>query len=155
MAITWGNLDRTRALTRILVCLFVLLVGACSTAGTVPTGAPASVDGEQAEQGFVVFTDIPMPADASVQLDRTIVLGTGEDWMGRVTIRAKSDLVNVFDFYREQMPQFGWKELTVLRSATSVLSYTRGERIATIQIEAGPRSGSNITFSVSPLHTQP
>ena len=86
MAIAWGNLDRTRALTRILVCLFVLLVGACSTAGTVPTGAPASVDGEQAEQGFVVFTDIPMPADASVQLDRTIVLGTGVKGTGVIDV---------------------------------------------------------------------
>ena len=98
-----------------------------------------------------------MPADASVELDRTIVLGTDEDWMGRVTIKAKTDLVIVFDFYREQMPQFGWKELTVLRSATSVLTYTRGDRIATIQIESGtrPLSGSHIIFSVSPLRAQP
>jgi hypothetical protein len=157
MAIAQETCDRTRAVTRLLGTVFALLVAACTTAGTIPTGAPASIDGEQPQQGFVVFTDIPMPADASVELDRTIVLGTGEDWMGRVTIRAKTDLVSVFDFYREQMPQFGWNELTVLRSATSVLTYTRGGRIATIQIESGtrPRSGSYIIFSVSPLRAQP
>ena len=161
MAMARETCDGTRALTRLLGAFFVLLaaglVAACTTAGTIPTGAPASAGGEQPQQGFVVFTDIPMPADASVELDRTIVLGTGEDWMGSVTIRAKTDLVSVFDFYREQMPQFGWKELTVLRSATSVLTYTRGERIATIQIESGtgPLSGSHIIFSVSPLRAQP
>jgi hypothetical protein len=157
MAMARDNCDGTRALTRLLGAFFALLVTACTTAGTIPTGAPVSAGGEQPQQGFVVFTDIPMPADASVELDRTIVLGTGEDWMGRVTIRAKTDLVSVFDFYREQMPQFGWKELTVLRSATSVLTYTRGERIATIQIESGtgPLSGSHIIFSVSPLRAQP
>ncbi len=148
---------REMTLARALIPMFALLAAACTTAGTVPTGAPASADGEQPQQGFVVFTDIPMPADASVELDQTIVLGTGEDWMGRVTIQAKTGLTSVFDFYREQMPQFGWKELTVLRSATSVLTYTRGDRIATIQIEtkAGPFSGARIIFSVSPRGAQP
>ena len=83
MAIARETCDGTRALTRLLGAFFALLVAACTTAGTVPTGAPASANGEQPQQGFVVFTDIPMPADASVELDRTIVLGTGEDWMGR------------------------------------------------------------------------
>lgn len=97
-----------------------------------------------------------MPADASIVLDQTIVLGTGEEWMGRVTIKAKTGLTSVFDFYREQMPQFGWKELTVLRSATSVLTYSRDERIATIQIESNKQlfKGSRIIFSVSPHGTQ-
>ena len=49
--------------TKALLPLFALLAAACTTAGTVPTGAPASADGEQPQQCFVVFTDIPMPAD--------------------------------------------------------------------------------------------
>ena len=157
MAMIQFVLSKKMTGAKALLPLFALLAAACTTAGTVPTGSPASADGEQPQQGFVVFTDIPMPADASVELDQTIVLGTGEDWMGRVTIKAKTGLTSVFDFYREQMPQFGWQELTVLRSATSVLTYTRGERIATIQIEtkAGPFSGSRIIFSVSPRGAQP
>ena len=157
MAMIPAVCSKKLTVTKALLPLFALLAAACTTAGTVPTGAPASADGEQPQQGFVVFTDIPMPADASVELDKTIVLGTGEDWMGRVTIQTKTGLTSVFDFYREQMPQFGWKELTVLRSATSVLTYTRGARIATIQIETkvGPFSGARIIFSVSPRGAQP
>ncbi len=156
MYITWQLCKLIQSQTRVLGTLFALVVAACSTAGTIPTGAPASAEGEQPQQGFVVFTDIPMPADASIVLDQTIVLGTGEEWMGRVTIKAKTGLTSVFDFYREQMPQFGWKELTVLRSATSVLTYSRDERIATIQIESNKQlfKGSRIIFSVSPHGTQ-
>ena len=152
MVITRQLRNRIWSQTRVLVPLLALIVAACTTAGTIPTGTPASSDGEQPQQGFVVFTDIPMPADASIVLDQTIVLGTGEKWMGRVTIKAKTGLTSVFDFYREQMPQFGWKELTVLRSATSVLTYSRDNRIATIQIEANKQlfRGSRIIFSVSP-----
>ena len=149
-------LIRKRATWRVLTPLLALFFIACSSSGTVSTGAPASEGEEQPQQGFVIFTDIPMPANASVELDRTIVLGTGEEWMGRVTMKAKTSFTSVFDFYSEQMPEFGWKELTVLRSGTSVLTYERGERIATIQIQAGSKVRSNtlIIFSVSPRRLQ-
>jgi hypothetical protein len=59
----------------------------------------------------------------------------------------------MYDFYARQMPSFGWKPLTYVRADTSVLTFSRGDRVATLQIK--PRTmmwGSEIRITMSPQH---
>ena len=47
-------------------------------------------------------------------------------------------------------PNYGWISITAVQSETSVLTYEKGSRVATIQIEQGTLSGSKISVTVSP-----
>jgi hypothetical protein len=48
------------------------------------------------------------------------------------------------------MPRFGWFPVTTVRAETSVLTYARGGRIATIQVWGRTLAGSTVSMTISP-----
>ena len=110
-----------------------------------PDGQPVAP-----EKSFNRFPDIPVPTNAKMDTKRTLIFGGGESWYGQLGLNAKHDGDTIFDFYKQELPGFGWEEITSVRAPVSVLTYMRGERVASIQIEKGTINGSSITFTVSP-----
>ena len=144
--------------------LTALLLAGCVQNATM-TGNPGSGGPTQAgsggaegdgkpEQGpppaFTRFSDIPVPESAEMNLDRSVVFGANEKWNGRLVLTTPHSAQSMFDFYKAHMPEFGWSEVTSIRSRTSVLTYRRQSRVATIQIAGGNFQGSQVDFTVSP-----
>ncbi len=96
------------------------------------------------------FSDVPVPSGASMDLERSLVLGEKEVWIGRLVMDVGLNSSKSYDFFFAEMPRFNWVPVTTVRAETSVLSYTRGERVATIQIKKKTLGGSNISLIVSP-----
>ena len=97
------------------------------------------------------FTGIPMPPDNALDIDRTVVIGGDADWVGRIVFTSPMTVDDTLEFYRHEMPQYGWSELAATRSTTSVLSYQAGARIATIQLQPQTlRSGTMVEFWDNP-----
>ena len=48
------------------------------------------------------------------------------------------------------MPSFGWELITVVQGKTSNLTFSKADRIASIQIESGTLTGSIVTIIMSP-----
>ena len=69
-----------------------------------------------------------------MDMERTIILGSQDAWTGRVHLRVNMSATKLFEFYKLEMPGFGWQEVTSVRAIISVLTYERGSRVATIQI---------------------
>jgi hypothetical protein len=109
--------------------------------GTTPTA-------EQAAYGR--FTDLPIPEGATMDAERSLILGTGDNWLGRVALNTEGDVAEIFDFYRREMPRFGWTEITVVRAEASVLTYENGSRVATVQIGKSTLGGADLDLTVSP-----
>lgn len=117
-----------------------------SASGAVTTDE----NGQQvAPPAFSQFSDIPIPEQAEMDLDRTFALGGSNLWSGRLVFTAPYTQGGLFDFYMSEMPKFGWQEITVVRSKVSVMTFKQGERVATIQIEAGSMR-TEVLFTVSP-----
>lgn len=96
------------------------------------------------------FSDIPMPGKSDIDMDRTLVFGGGETWSGRLAISSSHNANDVFDFFKQELPGYGWREIASIRSTVSVLTYSRENRIATIQIKSTTLGGSDVTLTVSP-----
>ena len=136
----------------------ILLLGACTS--TFSTGTPTSGGGEtpapgQGRSALDQVADVPVPADSAVDLERSIILGDRDNWSGRLAISSSYTVNEMFDFYRQQMPRFGWTELSVVRAANSVLTYMRDNRIATVQITGARMDSARIDFIVSPRGGMP
>lgn len=99
---------------------------------------------------FAQFNDIPIPEKATMDLKSSLLLGGSSSWIGRLVFSAPYTLNSMFDFYMSEMPKFGWKEVTVVRSKVSVLSFTNDDRVATVQLEADMVNGTIVSFTVSP-----
>jgi hypothetical protein len=132
--------------------LLALLTGCTMFSSSTPI-APSSrasegpaLDKAQAQQ----FTDIPIPAGARMDLDRTLILGPRETWIGRLVYTSSAGPNDLFDFYNRELPRFGWVGITAVRAGTSVLSFSRAERIATVQISRTTLGGSEVLVTISP-----
>lgn len=110
----------------------------------------ADATGQLKDLGFARFTDIPVPKGADMDLDRTLVLGGREEWVGRLVMHVSDTTGTMYDFYARQMPSFGWQPVTTVRGAVSVLTFTRGDRVATVQLQSRTLFGSEVRLTVSP-----
>lgn len=86
------------------------------------------------------FTGIPMPPSNTIDLDRTIVLGGESEWLGRIVFTTPATVDDIVEFYRREMPRYGWAEFSATRATTTVLAYQADARVATIQV-IGQASG--------------
>lgn len=101
------------------------------------------------------FVGIPMPPDNLLDLDRTVVVGDSNDWLGRVFFSTPMTVEQAIEFYRRDMPRFGWTELAVTQSDTSVLSYRMGGRMATIELSPLPATArTQVEFWINPLRSE-
>ena len=112
---------------------------------------PGAAGGSDTASAFAQFTDIPLPGGNSIDMDRTLVLGGETGWTGRLALTSQSRVSEMYDFFRREMPKFGWSEVTSARSGTSFLTYQRDSRIATVQISPSRLLlGSAIDITVAP-----
>ncbi len=132
-----------------------LTVAACGLTGqTASTGSQSANGSGNATPGpgFTRFTDIPMPANNSIDLERSLILGTDQQWTGRLVINSGSNVADMYEFYRREMPNFSWSEVTTVRSANSVLVFQQNQRVITIQItpSRGITGGSTVDLTMAP-----
>ncbi len=100
---------------------------------------------------FSHFTDIPVPPNAIMNLDKTVILGSGEQWTGKLAFSAKQGPNTTFDYFIEELPKFGWKETAIVRADVSFMTYNRSGRELIIQIY-GDGGESTVDMMVSPEH---
>ena len=126
-------------MNKILYFLFVLTllsIGGCNRTGVplLSTGV-SGTEGLPAEQlSFAKFKDIPIPDGAVMDMNNTVIFGSDDEWFGRLALQPKLSHAETFDFFRYEMPNLSWREITNVRSTSSVLSYEKNDRIVTIQI---------------------
>tara|TARA_B100001245_G_scaffold217078_1_gene185292 strand:+ start:505 stop:960 length:456 start_codon:yes stop_codon:yes gene_type:complete len=136
--------------TGLLFCILIFLGGCGSGMGVKPTPMNKGDSSKSAQASFSQFQDVPIPIGAKMDLDRTVILGGGERWIGRLTLETSHSSVKLFNFFKKSTPEFGWQEITSIRSATSVLTYSQTTRVLTIQIIAKTLQGSEVVMTVSP-----
>ena len=136
--------------TGLLFCILIFLGGCGSGMGVKPMPMNKGDASKSAQASFSQFQDVPIPIGAEMDLDRTVILGARESWIGRLTLETSHNSVKLFNFFKKSTPEFGWQEITSIRSATSVLTYSQTTRVLTIQIIAKTLQGSEVVMTVSP-----
>jgi len=141
---------RPRAFLSALLILSALGIGACDKTARLTESTRPSQSGIIGEPNFTQFNDIPVPAGADMDLERSLVLGEQDTWIGRLVMTVSANPGKTFDFYFGEMPRFGWSPVTTIRAETSVLTYVRADRIATIQVQGRTITGSIVSMTISP-----
>jgi hypothetical protein len=132
-----------------LACL-VAALGACAATGS----KEADTKPATSATGYQPVSDLPIPSGTSIKPERSLILGSGDAWLGRMSLDVKLNSTQTFAFYQEQMPAYGWQEITAVQGKNSILTYIRGERAATVEVEPGTLGGSAVSITVSPRKQQ-
>ena len=140
---------------------FVAEKPAQSAAGGNSRSSEQPVDtGATAADTFKQFNDIPIPAEADIDLEQSLVLGTEDGWIGRLSLEVNYVMIDMYAFYTKEMPRFGWEQLTTVRARISTMTYRRGARVATITMQphsglqkfSSLSSGTTIDLTVAPAN---
>lgn len=115
------------------------------------TSLPQTQAGDPQQQpDFGLLTDIPIPSGATMDNERSLILGDKDRWTGRVVMKLWKSAPEATAFYQQQMPAFGWEPIMAATSGISVMSYVRADRAATVQVESGTMWGSTVKVTVGP-----
>jgi hypothetical protein len=98
---------------------------------------------------FSPVSDVPIPKDAELDAERSLILSGKNDWTGRLLMISTISATEAYAFFTAEMPRFEWSPIMTVQSAVSVLTFTRTGRAATIQIERRTLGGSLITITVA------
>jgi hypothetical protein len=130
-----------------------LLLTACTQGAKLQ---PTSTGDKTAiEQNFSLLTDIPIPPNSTLDVERSLILGDLDRWTGRIIVNVRQSATQTFALYQTQMSNFGWEPIMSVQADVSVLSFTRGERAATVQIQDRTLGGSAVAITVAPRQSGP
>ena len=140
--------------SRFIAAFSALVLAACTqTTGVLPSGSDGDLS-LGAALSLTQFTDIAVPGGATLDLDRSLILGPHDVWTGRVRLESSQTPADLYAFHRSEMPSFGWTEISVARGKVSLLTYLRDGRVATIEIARSKISGAAVTITMAPTTTQ-
>jgi hypothetical protein len=131
-----------------LAVSILLLLGGCASSGDSPTGTPDEVNQIQAQ----LLGDMPLPAGARIMGTDSLIIGRGDNWVGRVVLNGLQSPTDIYAFFQAEYPKAGWTTVTAVKSKTSILVFTKGERTSTVEINEGSLTGpkSIIIITASP-----
>lgn len=136
-----------------LLLAFLMIFTACSRNEALQPTIGAS--GNETARSFALLADIPIPPGAELDIEKSLVLGDLDRWTGRVILDVDQSSTKAFALYQAEMPNFGWQPVMSVQAGVSVLTFTRSERAATIQIENRTLRGSSVSITVAPRQTTP
>ena len=124
------------------------LLGACASSGDSPTGSPEEVQEIQSQ----LLGDMLLPQGARLNGTDSIIIGRGNEWVGRAVVNAVQGATDVYAFFQSEYPKNGWTTVTAVKAKTSILVFTKADRTATIEVMDGSLGGpkSVIVITSSP-----
>jgi len=114
------------------------------------TSCAIFVDEYQVNQRKVLaylLSDLPMPKDADIIKEPTVVLGTGKAISGRIVLESSYSPAENLIFYGNQTPSTGWALASSKVGEEISLIYTKDGRYASIYITPKTGLGSFISGS--------
>jgi hypothetical protein len=136
-----------------------LALAACAEAQPQPlapasTGQPTAAD----QQAGLPPTDasllgtLPIPMGAKIMADQSVIIGSGDSWVGRLALNVGRDVPAVYQYFLDGFKSQGWTLQSAVRSKESLLVFTRSGRSATIEFQETPKlvGGVLVTVTMAP-----
>ena len=80
------------------------------------------------------ISDIPIPSKSIIDLDKTFIIGKGDDWMGRLSLINKTNVEEIYSFFLNEMEKFSYKKKSSIRSDVSTLIFENNKKAIFIKI---------------------
>ena len=98
------------------------------------------------------FTDIPIPSNSVIDLEKSFILGKGNTWMGRLSLIHKSNIDELYDFFINEMKKFSYKEKSSIRSNENILIFENKIKTVFIKISELKFRKSYIEITSTPVN---
>jgi hypothetical protein len=133
-----------------LISLLPLFVLSCATTDNLSDFNKRFEDIKKIETLF--FNQMPLPKDARISADKSLILGEGDNWAGRIELSSSMEPLEASAFFTREYPKHNWQLISSTKAKLSILVFTGSNRTLTIEItEGGPLAAkSMIVLTVAP-----
>ena len=110
----------------VIFFIFLLLLTNCSTTIKTPKYESPEVKTDNIDENnarLSEISDIPIPSKSIIDLEKTFILGKGDNWMGRLSLINKENVEEIYSFFLNEMTKFKYKEKSSIRSEISTLIF--------------------------------
>jgi hypothetical protein len=147
MAITRSALMKVR---HPLLWTLLLVAGLAGCANTTNKSPSVGLDG-QAQNPVQLLGQLPLPPGAVIRVDQSLIIGAGDNWVGRVVLDVGRDFDAAYRFFLETYPANGWTVVSSVRGKNSFMVMTRQERTATFEmVDGGMLASSVVSMTMAP-----
>ena len=123
------------------------------------SGCVSTSEKFQQDAQFIVeylLYDFPMPPDAEINSDKSIIMGTGSSWSGRINLFAPDAPGKLMHYYTDTGKNMDWQLSSSTISDNIIMVFKKANRTATVEIHRSSfletkilrNDGTNITISV-------
>lgn len=100
----------------------------------------------------LLFNQMPLPKDARISPDKSLILGEGDNWAGRIELSSSMEPLEASAFFTTEYPKRGWQLISSTKAKLSILVFASSTRTLTLEItEGGPLTAkSMIVMTVAP-----
>ena len=121
-----------------------------TTSKTTSVGAGVALDG-QVQNPLQLLGQLPLPPGALIRVDQSLIIGAGDNWVGRVVLDVGRDFDAAYRFFLETYPANGWTVVSSVRGKNSFMVMTRQERTATFEmVDGGMLASSVVSLTMAP-----
>ena len=139
----------------IIVFTCLLFLTNCST--TIKTSKYESSDVDvnnvdESNSRLSEISDIPIPSKSIIDLEKTFIIGKGDDWMGRLSLINKKNIEEIYSFFLNEMAKFSYKEKSSIRSDVSTLIFENNKKTIFIKISKLNFRKTYIEITATPVN---
>jgi len=139
----------------IIVFTCLLFLTNCST--TIKTSKYESSDVDvnnvdESNSRLSEISDIPIPSKSIIDLEKTFIIGKGDDWMGRLSLINKKNIEEIYSFFLNEMAKFSYKEKSSIRSNVSTLIFENNKKTIFIKISKLNFRKTYIEITATPVN---
>jgi len=135
---------------KIVFGMYMLSLIGCSTTNNLSDLSKRFDDIKKMET--LLFNQMPLPKDARISPDKSLILGEGDNWAGRIELSSSMEPLEASTFFVSEYPKQGWTLISSTKAKLSILVFTNNTRTLTLEItEGGPLAAkSMIVMTVAP-----
>ena len=135
---------------KIVFGIYILSLMGCSTTNNLSDLSKRFDDIKKMET--LLFNQMPLPKDARISPDKSLILGEGDNWAGRIELSSSMEPLEASTFFVSEYPKQGWTLISSTKAKLSILVFTNNTRTLTFEIsEGGPLAAkSMIVMTVAP-----
>ena len=134
----------------IFIGLFFSLIYGCATTDNLGDLSKRFEEIKKIET--LLFNQTPLPKDARISPDKSLILGEGDNWAGRIELSSSMEPLEASAFFITEYPKHGWQLISSTKAKLSILVFSSNMRTLTLEItEGGPLAAkSMIVMTVAP-----
>ena len=135
---------------KIVFGIYILSLIGCSTTNNLSDLSKRFDDIKKMET--LLFNQMPLPKDARISPDKSLILGEGDNWAGRIELSSSMEPLEASTFFVSEYPKQGWTLISSTKAKLSILVFTNNTRTLSLEItEGGPLAAkSMIVMTVAP-----